>query len=65
MPGLGWEGQVELTILMSDVERIGKVSKFENTRESFPEKLDKAFGKATGYHCRIIRGALPAGRFVV
>lgn len=56
---------MELTILMSDVERIGKVSKFENTRESFPEKLDKAFGKATGYRCRIIRGVLPAGRFVV
>ena len=50
---------------MSNVERIGKISRFENTRKSFPEKLDDTFRKAIGYHYRIIRGALQATWFVV
>lgn len=43
---------------MSNVKRIGKVSRFENTRESFPEKLHGAFGKAIEHYCRIIKGVL-------
>lgn len=41
---------------MNNVERIGELSMFENIRESFPEKIHEAFGKAIRYHCRIIRG---------
>lgn len=50
---------------MSIVERIGKVSRFENTRESLTEKLHETFGKAIGNYCRMIRGTIQAGRFVV
>lgn len=43
---------------MSNVKRIGKVSRFKYTRESFPEKLQVAFGKGIGHYCRIIKGLL-------
>lgn len=46
--------------MMNNVEKIDKVSKFENMREIITEKIHEAFGKAVGYHCRILREALQA-----